>query len=174
MDDLSDAIAMAETGTYVVSRTPPPVFVNGLAVDPELAAQWVTGTVYPPGAMASNEGGVFQTAAGGIAGPTAPTGTVAGVSDGTVLWDWIAPALTTFQATGSLQPVSGRELDRLAELYRAKEARVFFTETRLISLDDDGGPDVVRVGSKDFQVANVQDWQILGNFFRATLIYVGR
>jgi hypothetical protein len=174
MDDLSDAIALAETGTYVVTRSPVLPFVNGLAVQAMLAAAWVTATVYPPGALVSNDGQVYQTTAGGTSGGTAPIGTGAAINDGGVLWNWVAPAATQFTASGSAQPMSGRELDRLPELYRGKENMVFFTPTMLRTVDEDGGPDYISVDGRDWQVSMRQNWAILGNFYKVTLTLVGR
>lgn len=56
------------------------------------AAKWATGTVYAAGAKVNtDDGNVYQTTAGGVSGPTKPVGLGAGISDGTVLWNYLGP-----------------------------------------------------------------------------------
>lgn len=55
---------------------------------------WVTATVYAAGAyVTSDSGKVYQTAAGGTSGGSAPTGTGGSISDGGVTWAYVQAAL---------------------------------------------------------------------------------
>jgi hypothetical protein len=55
---------------------------------------WTASQVVTAGAYRISDGGkVYQTTAGGTCGATAPTGTGAGISDGSVLWDYVQSAL---------------------------------------------------------------------------------
>lgn len=174
MDDLSDVIDLLQSGTYQVTRTPPLPFVGGLAVQAVSASAWATGRAYAAAARVSHGGQAYVTASGGTSGATAPTGTSASVSDGGVTWAWLGPALETLTIVASVQPVSGRELERLSELYRAKEAQVLFTKTELRTADASGAPDIVTIRGEPWQVSNVQRWAELGNFYKATVTLAAR
>lgn len=54
-----------------------------------LAPQWVTGTSYLINEIVINAGNAYQALAAGISGATAPTGTGASISDGTVNWKYV-------------------------------------------------------------------------------------
>lgn len=56
---------------------------------PDGLYDWVTSTVYAAGNLAVSNGNVYQAIIAGTSGATAPTGTAASVSDGTVTWKYI-------------------------------------------------------------------------------------
>jgi len=82
-----------------------------------------------------------------------------------------APTTSTLSATGSLQPASGRDLQRLPEGMRTREARVFFTPTLLRC--DVGEPDTLAADGDTWEVSNVEAWGTLGSYYKATLLKVG-
>lgn len=110
IEDLGDAIAEMETGTYRVRR---------------------------PSAA---------TVAKGRATPGAPT---------------------ILAISGSLQPMSGRELQRLPEGMREKELLQFFTVVEMRS------GDVLESGGYDWEVDRVFDFSQLGGYYRAVMTRAG-
>lgn len=55
---------------------------------------WTTGEAVAGGSYRLSDGGkVYKTAAGGICGAVAPTGTGAAINDGAVLWDYVQASL---------------------------------------------------------------------------------
>lgn len=70
---------------------------------------------------------------------------------------------TIHQAPGSLQPLTGRELQRLPEGMRDREVRAFFTAFQIKSKD------VLEADGFDWEVDSVSDWSVLGNFYRALM-----
>lgn len=82
------------------------------------------------------------------------------------------PTSSTFSATGSLQPASGRDLQRLPEGMRTREARIFFTPTALLTAGAGQEPDTVAADGDTWEVSNVESWGPLGNYCKATLLKV--
>jgi hypothetical protein len=79
---------------------------------------------------------------------------------------------STFSILASVQPMSGRELQRLPEGMRVAERRVLFTATTLQVV---GAPDVVRVDGEDWEVESVENWgPAIGSFCKATIAKVGQ
>lgn len=87
-----------------------------------------------------------------------------------------ATASAPFATTGSMQPLSGRDLQRLPEGDRATEQLWYFTTTRLQTAEVDTGQvaDVVDVDGEAYEVQTVENWQASGNFFKARLSKVNR
>ena len=79
-----------------------------------------------------------------------------------------APGSSTFSIKGHVQPVPGRELDRLPEGIRDNDARILWTETEL-RCGPAVEPDTVEVDGDDWQVETVRDWSGAGNFFRCLI-----
>lgn len=79
-------------------------------------------------------------------------------------------ASSTFSVTASVQPMSGRELQRLPEGLRVAERRNFFTTT---ALQVTAAPDVVSIDGEDWEVESVQAWGTLGAYFLAVVAKVG-
>lgn len=85
-------------------------------------------------------------------------------------------ASVPFSTAGSIQPLSGRDLQRLPEGDRATEQFWYFTSTRLQTADAASGQvaDVVDVGGESFEVQSVEDWSASGSFYRARISKVNR
>ena len=74
---------------------------------------------------------------------------------------------TTFICTGSIQPVNGKELERLPETFRLSETIKIYTKEALLT---GGAPselaDLVQVGSINYEVQTTEDWTAHGGFFK--------
>lgn len=89
-----------------ISGPSQPTFPTGAASNvTDAPAAWVTAHVYAAGALVSNSGKVYQTAAGGTSGATAPTHTTGTVTDGTVLWIYISLVLVWVENNFSGAPL---------------------------------------------------------------------
>lgn len=83
----------------------------------------------------------------------------------------VTAAPSTFSILASVQPMSGRELQRLSEGLRVAERRVLFTSTSLRVI---GAPDVVSVDGELWEVETVEHWgPAIGTFFKATIAKFG-
>lgn len=81
---------------------------------------------------------------------------------------------STFSITASVQPVSGREIDRLPEGLRAREVLALYTDTALQTRNSTAGaPDVVSIDGSAWEVQTVENWNSLGTFYKALLTRVG-
>lgn len=78
-----------------------------------------------------------------------------------------APSTSTFVINASVQPASGRDLQRLPEGQRSSEIKSIFTMTELRLTD------VVTIGSSTYQVQHVERWADSGNFFKALALKTG-
>lgn len=100
-----------------------------------------------------------------VARPAAKT-----VSNGVV----DSPPATYFWSKGSMQPVPGRDVQKLPEGIREKELKAFFTcdelKTKATALT--GEPDRVTVDGELFEVAHLDDWMQLGAYHRVVLAKV--
>lgn len=79
----------------------------------------------------------------------------------------VAPASTTFEATGVLWPLQGKELERLPEGLRNREVQKLITSTELRTLETTM-PDVLTIDGYAWEVAKVAAWRG-GNFFECTI-----
>lgn len=83
------------------------------------------------------------------------------------------PASSQFTIVASVQPVRGRELERLSELYRTTELLACFTATRLRTVSEEGETDEVVVDDVPYAVQSVEDWSKLGSFWKAIIVRTG-
>jgi hypothetical protein len=79
-----------------------------------------------------------------------------------------SPSTTTFSAEGCMQPLVGRELQRLPEGLRGKELKVFYTATALRTVGT-GEPDSVTISGSTWEVQTCEPWDELGGYFRVIL-----
>jgi hypothetical protein len=77
---------------------------------------------------------------------------------------------TTLTVIASVQPMGGRELQRLPEGLRVAERRAFYTPTALKVI---GAPDVVSIDGEDWEVESVEAWGNLGAYFKAIVARIG-
>lgn len=172
--DLGFVVDTLGTGTYQVRRTPRLQTKMGRRVDAVLADQWLPDHVYTVDAQVINVGGAYVCTQGGTsgsAGEGGPSGTGTGIGDNDCLWDWIGPAVEVFSTTGSLQPLSGDQMDRLPEGLRAHEVRAFYSKDKLRVVSPDGGADQVVVDGLPWEVQKVEDWSSLAGY---SLAYISR
>lgn len=114
VEDLSDAIALLGSGTYVVTRPGPSTLTSGRKV---------------------------------------------------------AVAATTFSIDASVQPAPGRTLENLPEGFRDRGGYVLFTTTLLRTSDGAAQePDSVQLADGPHQVAAVEPWAALGNYYRVVVV----
>ncbi len=81
----------------------------------------------------------------------------------------VAPTTSpsTLTVTASVQPLTGRELQRLPEGMRTKELmKMYLVEELLVSAPGQE-PDTVSIDGVDFQVEAVERWGPLGNYHKA-------
>lgn len=75
---------------------------------------------------------------------------------------------TTITITGSVQPISGEDTQRLPEGLRNREVLWLFTDSEVFA-PESPGPDLIQVDGKDFEVVSSERWAPLGNYWRAML-----
>lgn len=172
------ALAMLKTGTYPVYRTPGPLpTVKGRAVAAVLADDWQPLRDYTVDTTAANAGNAYVCMQNGLSGTAeegGPSGVGTGIADGACLWDWIGPALSVLQVDGVEQPLRGVELDRLAELYRTREVRRFYTPELLRATDSEEGPaDEVEIDGKRWPVQTLEGWDKVAGYWKALLVRPG-
>lgn len=80
----------------------------------------------------------------------------------------VAPSTSTVAVTGVVQPVPGKDLDRLPEGLRDNDVCYFWTTTALQS-GVGVEPDQVSIGGVLWQVEESRDWTGLGNYYRSLL-----
>jgi hypothetical protein len=84
----------------------------------------------------------------------------------------VAATSETLNVAGSLQPVSGLELQRLAEGIRNRETKAFFTTTLLRTAEPNGHEaDVMDIGTAQFEVVQVKPWEF-GGYYKVILARV--
>lgn len=78
-------------------------------------------------------------------------------------------ASSTFSVQACVQPLSGRELQRLTQGLRASEVRKLYTTSVLKAID---APDVVTIDGADWQVEDDEDYSA-GGYYKYTVRKVG-
>jgi len=86
----------------------------------------------------------------------------------------VAPAVSTFEIIASVQPASGREVERLPEGLRSRETMTVYTRSELRPAQPESGTEADRISidGADFEVLSVRRWNKLANFFNATVVRV--
>lgn len=87
--------------------------------------------------------------------------------------DPVAGASSSFSIRACVQPVSGRDLQRVPEGWRTQELITLFTPTELRTKTGMNEPDVVTVNGVAYQVQQVERWAELGNYWRVLAMKVG-
>jgi hypothetical protein len=77
-------------------------------------------------------------------------------------------ATSTFPLQGSVQPVTGRDLLRLPEGLRTRELVAIISATELHTANAAAGTvaDVVAYQGASYEVQSVEDWSLLGGYWR--------
>lgn len=79
-----------------------------------------------------------------------------------------APATTTLSVVGVVQPIPGKDLERLPEGIRDNEVKYLWTKVEL-KCGPDTEPDRVSVEGSTWQVEEVRKWDTLGAYWRAVI-----
>jgi hypothetical protein len=74
---------------------------------------------------------------------------------------------STFQVTACVQPVAGKDLERLPDGMRTRDVLTIFTATELKEKD------VVAWSGRQYEVDQVEPWSELGGYYRALATRVG-
>lgn len=77
---------------------------------------------------------------------------------------------STFTIQASVQPLGGRELQRLGEGLRVAERRKLYTTT---SLRSNSQPDVISIDGDSWEVENIARYDVLGNYYKVIVAKVG-
>lgn len=80
----------------------------------------------------------------------------------------VAPATTTTTVVGCVQPIPGKDLERLPEGLRDKEVKYIYTKAEL-KCGPDTEPDKVSVEGSTWQVEKVEKWDTLGAYWRSVI-----
>lgn len=72
--------------------------------------------------------------------------------------DYVEGATTTLDVVGSIQPLSGREIEKLPEGFRAKASAVLFTADVLQSAASGNAGDRLPFGGDTFEVLGTINW----------------
>lgn len=81
---------------------------------------------------------------------------------------------SSFSIVASVQPLGGRDLQRLPEGMQTKELLSIYTSTELKTESSGHTPDIVTINGEQYQVQEVERWVELGNYYRATVAKVAR
>ena len=86
----------------------------------------------------------------------------------------VAGVTTSFSIVASVQPASGRQMDRLPEGLREREGMTLWTTTDLRTAQVASGieADLVSIDGSTFEVVAIDRWASLGNYYRATVTRV--
>jgi hypothetical protein len=104
-----------------------------------------------------------------------PTGRGEDIVDGTVHWKWVGPKLAApFTIEASVQPLRGNEVDRLPEGLRTRELKKLYTSTELNGSAPGEEPDRVTIDGEVWEVATVERWAELGNYWKVMIAKLGR
>jgi hypothetical protein len=83
------------------------------------------------------------------------------------------PTTSTFDVVASVQPVNGRELQRLPEGLRTSEVRKLYTATQLKTQGAAQDPDLIQIDGDSWEVQTVERWDILGGYWKVLVSKVG-
>lgn len=79
-------------------------------------------------------------------------------------------AESTFPAVGSIQPTSGKDLDRVPDTLRLSDVRTFFLKSAIrVSAEINAYPDILVFKGQRFQVISVEDWLNYGQGWNSGL-----
>lgn len=81
-------------------------------------------------------------------------------------------SFTTLSVTGCLQPVTGRELQRMPEGWQDQEVQQLWSPIYLRTKQDDGAADVLEIDGVLWEVQKCERWDTLGAYWRAYMMKV--
>lgn len=74
---------------------------------------------------------------------------------------------TVFEILASVQPATGRDLQRLPEGMRTAETRVIYTTSELLTQGASQDPDIIAIEGFAYEVQTVEQWVQVGNYYKA-------
>lgn len=83
-----------------------------------------------------------------------------------------ANSTSTFSVAACVQPVTGRELERLPEGLRNREVLAMWSPIELKTQGDSQDPDYVSIDGDTYEVHKLERWNTLGAYWRALLTKV--
>ena len=75
-------------------------------------------------------------------------------------------AVSTFYVDASVQPATGRDLQRLPEGTRTTETLAVFSSTELKVQSPAQAPDVITVGAFSYEVKSAEQWGDVGAYWK--------
>lgn len=176
--NLTGPILGFATGTYEVQRAPVAAYGDDGKVHPPVYGEiddWVLATDYNEGDQVLNGGNVYQCIVAGTSGDTGPgpEGQESSIIDGDVFWAFLGKHGTTLSITACVQPLTGRELERLPEGLRGAEVLKLWTPTQLYAKTDSQSPDLIGIDGDTYECSNVERWDTLGSYFKALVLKTG-
>lgn len=86
-----------------------------------------------------------------------------GYDDGNGNWVEAKETTNKFKAKGSIQPVTGSDLNKLPEAFKDTESLKIYTQTELKTVDDTSNreADIIIIDGKRYQVSVVENWRQL-------------
>lgn len=85
-----------------------------------------------------------------------------------------APTTSTVTIRACVQPVTGRELQRLPEGLRTRELLSVWTATQLFTQGAGQDPDLLDIDGDTWEVQTVERWDTLGAYWKVVVAKVGR
>ncbi len=85
----------------------------------------------------------------------------------------VVASTSTVSITACVQPLSGRELERLPEGLRTRELKAIYTATELKTQGSGQDPDLVSIDGDSYEVQRCDRWAELGSYWRVVASKVG-
>lgn len=84
-----------------------------------------------------------------------------------------APSTSTLSVRACVQPVTGRDLQRLPEGLRTQEILAVYSMTELYTQGTSQAPDLISIDGDSYEVQSVERWGNLGAYWKAIVLKVG-
>lgn len=82
-----------------------------------------------------------------------------------------APSTSTLQVPACVQPIDGRDLQKLSEGERVREPKTIYSAVELKNTP--GAADVISIDGDSYEVIKVQRWAELGNYWKCIALKLG-
>lgn len=85
----------------------------------------------------------------------------------------VAPNTTTLPVDACVQPTEGRDLRKLSEGERVREAKTVFSVDELKTRSAANAADVIAIDGDSYEVVKVQRFAELGNYWKTIVLKLG-
>lgn len=87
----------------------------------------------------------------------------------------VAPATSVISVDACVQPIDGRDLQKLPEGERVREPKTIYSVDELKTRGSNGGnaADVITIDGDLYEVIKVQRWAELGNYWKSIALKLG-